>query len=226
MMSKFLKIILLVLVIFALVNLLGIDYFILKENWDGLGETKSAEKQVETGNLLAKNETTNDCGEVCQKTISDKIQEELSKVTPLAGESSVAPLTKALPTTRPLTNNLPKILYIPLATNGSTVNTSWTDIDGSQFYFDLGSYPGAKEVRWETNLMALHGSALVYTRLYDKSNNRGVDYSDLSSQSSNYTRLESSGINIWRGNNLYSVQLRSANGTEADLTGAKLKILY
>jgi len=53
-----------------------------------------------------------------------------------------------------------------------------------------------------------------------------VDYSDLSTANGVFSRLESRAIIIWLGNNKYTVQLRSENGTEVQLKEAKLKIVF
>ena len=118
------------------------------------------------------------------------------------------------------------VSYVPIISEATTNNTSWTDILSSRFFFNLADYQGAKEVRLIVNLQAEHGSAPVFVRLYDQSNNRGVDYSDLSTQSGEYAWLESSPLSIWNGNNLYNIQLKSANGTLVLVKEAKLKISF
>ncbi len=214
---KAIKILLISFGILAFLNLLALDWF-----WYADKSPKKeavVEEKTEEEAIVPEN-----CALTCQQTISEKIQEELAKISPSAGQSSVLP-TKTLTVKTPTTGQQ-KILYIPLVNDGSTVLTTWIDIVPSDFYFDLESYPGAKEVRFETYLLAVHGSAKVYTRLYDVTNKRGVDYSDLSTANGVFSRLESRAITIWRGNNKYTVQLRSENGTEVQLKEAKLKIVF
>jgi hypothetical protein len=206
------------LAILMLANLLVLDYFW----WQGRSNPPLAQNKAATGQ-----EAGDTCGSLCQKTITEKIQAELDKNTPSAGQSSSVtvspPATCAvLPTAGPQA----KILYIPLASQGSTVETIWTDIPGSDFYFDLADYLAVKAVRFEIRLLALHGSAKVYARLYDVTNKRAVDFSELSTQSSTFLRLDSGELRIWRGDNRYTVQLRSENGTEVQLKEAKLKIIF
>lgn len=202
----------------VLANLLLLDYFWFFSSPPSLSTSLLTESAA------------GDCGPACQQTIDEKIKTELAKKAPEAGQSSLSfsPTPTLFPTKVPQPTSAPKakIVYIPLASSGSTVSTSWTDIVPSEFYFDLENYPLAKEVRFETYLLALHGSAKVYTRLYDQTNKRGVDYSQLETQSDAFVRLESAPVAIWRGNNQYSVQLRSENGTEVQLKDAKLKIVF
>ena len=214
---KAIKILLISLGALVFLNILALDWFWFAD--------KSKEKEATVEQVTEEKATIpENCALSCQQTISEKIQEELAKTSPSAGQSSVLP-TNALTVKTPTTGQQ-KILYIPLASNGNTVLTVWTDIVPSEFYFDLTNYPGIKEVRFETYLQAVNGSAKVYARLYDATNKRGVDYSDLSTANGVFSRLESSAITIWRGNNKYTVQLRSENGTEVQLKDAKLKIIY
>jgi hypothetical protein len=119
-----------------------------------------------------------------------------------------------------------KVTYIPITTARSTAIMDWTDANPSDFYFDLVDFPGAKSVRWEVYLQAVNGSGKVFARLYDVTNKRGVDYSELATESNTSVFLRSSDLKIWRGNNLYRVQLKSVNGTEAVLAQARLKIIF
>ncbi|HUV71417.1 MAG TPA: hypothetical protein VMW25_00265 [Clostridia bacterium] len=218
MFRKVVKVFLVLGFIFLLVNLLVLDYF-----WF------SSKKALTGASFTASLTPSLACEEACQETIAEKIKEELAKITPEAGQSSVSfsPTPILWPTkVSVVTEAKAKVVYIPLVSSGSTVSTTWADIVPSEFYFDLSDYPLAKEVKFETYLLALHGSAKVYARLYDQTNKRGVDYSDLETQSPSFVRVESSPIVIWRGNNKYTIQLRSANGTEVQLQEAKLKVVF
>lgn len=161
------------------------------------------------------------CGESCRQLITEVVKEEIGRLSLVAGQSGTSPVPK----TNGKTSTQAKTAYVPLVTDGSIAAIVWTDIVPSEFYFDLGDYPGAKEVRFQAFLLSLNND-LVSARLCDQTNKRGVDFSDLQTSSSTFTRLESSGIKIWRGSNKYSIQLRSVNGTQVQLKDAKLKIIY
>lgn len=210
--NKILKILLISFGAIIFLNLAFLDWRTINNSKIKNQKSKTIEEQF----LIDDNKiATDSCGIICKQTIQEKIAEELNRLPSPAGQSSVSP-----------PNGKPKVIYIPLVTEGNSVSTEWVDIMPSEFYFDLTNYPSAKEVRFETYLLALYGSAKVYARIYDATNFRGVDNSELSTQNNSFTRMESSAISIWRGNNKYTVQLRSANGTEVRLREAKLKILY
>lgn len=211
MKEKLPKIFLILTLVLILVNLGYLDYNLF---WDK--KINKTEIQIEE-----KNGGSQECSLNCQTLIDQKINEALAKIPTFPPQKT---LSLVIPTSAPAIQA--KATYIPLVSEGTTVNTTWTDIVPSEFWFDLTDYPAAKEVRFICYLQALHGSAKVYARLYDKTNERAVDYSQVETQSDSYVRLESSGITIWRGNNKYTVQLKSENGTQVLLKEAKLKIIF
>lgn len=219
-MKKIYFILLILLGVLMVGNLGYLDYRLIvnqKETGPELGKEEERE-QVETPNASISAET---CGESCRQLIAEAVKEEIGQLSLIAGQSGTSPVPKA----NGKTSTQAKTAYVPLITDGSVSAIAWTDIVPSEFYFDLSDYPGAKEVRFQAFLLSLNND-LVSSRLYDQTNKRGVDFSDLQTSSSTFTRIESSGIKIWWGNNKYTIQLRSVNGTQAQLKDAKLKIIY
>jgi len=211
-MKKGLKIFLIIFGILMFGNLVFLDWRLFwseDEKWEvrTTGETKEEEKVA-----------TDSCGLVCQEMIEEKIQEELARLPSPAGQSPVPVVS--LPA-----SGKPKTVYVPLITSGTVASASWTDVVPSEFYFDLVDYPNVKEVRFEAYLLSSNND-MVYGRIYDQTNKRGVDFSDIQTNSSTFTREESSKITIWRGNNKYTVQLRSVNATLVQIKDAKLKVIY
>jgi len=165
------------------------------------------------------------CGLACQQKIAEEVAQEVARaMATVSGQKVVETKTVVKEVAPTLSNEQAKVVYIPLVASASNTNTNWTDVIPSEFYFDLASYPGAKTVRFTGYLRAVHATGPVYVRLYDVSNNRGVDNSDFSTSSNTSQRFESAALSIWRGNNLYRVQLRSPTATEAQLSEVKLKV--
>jgi len=226
------KILQIIFWVFIVINLLVLDYLLILQLKKNSLETKNDSNKdllvEKTESNVVTPVNTEDCPGECNNQIEERVSREIEKLktTLVAGQSGTSPFPKLLPTQTPEMFISPKIIYIPILSEGGTILTGWTNIVPSEFYFDLNNYPGAKSVKFEAYLMAVHGSALVYGRLYDNSNMRGVDNSEISTQSDGFVLLQSSGVTIWRGNNKYTVQLRSANGTEVQLKEARLKIYY
>ena len=220
-MSKILKILLIIFGILVVANFSVLDFFFVKDRFIEKKTQEASESETVVGEQSKI--ATDSCGLSCQQEISQKIDEELSRLPSPAGQSSFSPSAPTKTPTQP--NGKPKVVYIPLAADGTVASASWTNVVPSEFYFDQTNYPGVKEVRFEVNLLSLNND-LAFVRIYDATNKRAVDFSDLQTTSSTFTRIESSPLVIWRGNNKYTIQLRSVNGTQAQLKDARLKILY
>jgi hypothetical protein len=160
----------------------------------------------------------------CQSYIQGEVAKQVAAIPTKPGSGLVTSIP--VPTSTVSISTNPKIFYLPLSISGSTVLTDWFDVPASDFYFNLTDYPGAKSVTWEAYLKSVNSPAKVNVRLYDVTNKRGVDYSDLSTQSATYVLLQSSAISIWRGNNLYRVQVKADNGTQADFGTGRIKVGY
>ena len=193
-------------------------------DWRFFSQSKSKDEALLVNQIQEEEKlATRSCQLSCQEIIEEEIKQELAKLPSLAGQSSVSPpVSTRLPTQ---INNKPKIIYVPLITDGSVSSVDWKEVVPSEFYFDPANYPGAKEFRFEAYLSSANDDR-GFARLYDATNKRGVDSSDLSFNRSEFTRVESSAVKIWSGNNKYTLQLRSVNGTKVQIKEAKLKIYY
>jgi len=212
-MPRLLKIFFVVIGILFLANLAFLDYQWLAERGGKL------EVSREAGSGDEKVRDTSGCGQTCQEEITQRVREEVAKI---AVPTSTVIYKNTSTTT---SSNQSKIIYVPITAEGTVSSVNFTDIVPSEFYFDLSDYPGAKEVRFQAYLLSVNNDQ-IFARLYDNTNKRGIDFSDIQTNSSTFTRVESSAMTIWRGNNKYTVQLRSVNGTQAQLKDAKLKIFF
>lgn len=158
------------------------------------------------------------CTDECLQVIEEKVNEAVAKITP--GTQQVLVTQAPAPTTQTA-----KVLYLPLGGLSSETSTAWTDIGGTDFYFDKLDYPNLSEVRWEASLRSFLGGNKVYVRLYDVTNKRAVDSSELSTDSAGWILTRSSSLSIWAGSNLYRIQGKSSTGTPAYIDSPRLKII-
>jgi hypothetical protein len=164
------------------------------------------------------------CGPVCQGKIAEEVSRAIATVS---GKEKTEKLVIREeykgPTIVPIEGKA-EVVWIPLVSSANTTNTNWTDVSPSDFYFDQQDYPGAKQVKFVAYLRAVDATGPVYARVYDVTNKRGVDNSEISTSSNSYQRFETGALTIWQGNNLYRLQLKSGIGTQALLSEAKLKV--
>jgi len=137
--------------------------------------------------------------------------------------------TQTTPTTTIITPSPTKqTSFITIDTTASTTSTSWVDVPGSGVYIDLvNDYSADAYITWSVSLKVAHGNGQAFARLYDDTNDIAVAGSELSTINNiDYEQKTSANLPLWRGNNLYKLQLKSLNSFEITATSAKLKITY
>ncbi len=118
-----------------------------------------------------------------------------------------------------------KVFYVPIPDGEGVSSTEWIDVVGSGFILDKASYDGMKKVYLEGNIKVLNGNGIGRVRLWDESNKRAVDGSEISSNSGDWESKESGSLSLWNGKNEYILQARSETGYRVDAGGIKLRII-
>jgi len=118
--------------------------------------------------------------------------------------------------------------YIAMGDAFATSSMDWVDVPGSGVYVDLADdYGEDAMVIWSASLKVAHGNGQAYARIYDATNNITVAGSEITTtNNADYVQATSGGMALWRGRNLYKVQIRSLNGFEVSYSGGKIKISY
>jgi hypothetical protein len=121
-----------------------------------------------------------------------------------------------------------KTSYITMGDTYSVTSTSWVDIPGSEVYIDLANdYGENATVTWSASLKVAHANGQAFARLYDATNKIAVDGSELTTtNNADYEQKFSGNLPLWRGKNLYKVQLKSLNSFEITYTSGKIKVSY
>lgn len=104
---------------------------------------------------------------------------------------------------------------------GSASGTDWMKIDGSDFSFDQSLYGNVDSVSWQGWIDNGNGSV----RLFDGTNGRAVDGSEKTVSGNGKASFYSGPLAIWRGQNQYYVQVKSAAGGSVTVSGARLRIV-
>lgn len=159
-----------------------------------------------------KTEYVDQCGQECQKYIDSKI------VIP-----TPTTLTKTVYQTAPKTKTR-SVVYVPIPGSGFTTNNVWTDLSGTDFYFNKSDYPGLIAVAFEANLRLFNGNGTAYVQIYDVTHGVGVQGSDVSTSSQASTAVISGSVTFWAGKNLYRIQAKSLTADTAMFDGGRLKI--
>jgi len=119
-----------------------------------------------------------------------------------------------------------EISYIPVPNGDGVAGTEWVEMSGSGFVFDKANYSGYKKAYFEGNLRVLNGNGTGRIRLWDKTNSRAVDGSEISTDKGSWEWKESGQLTIWNGKNEYVVQGRSDTGYRVDGSGLRIRVFW
>jgi hypothetical protein len=160
------------------------------------------------------------CDAVCQKEIADQV----AKAT--ASLSAAPKIVKASPL--PISTTKPQDSYIQISGSGSTQNTDWTDVTGTDFSFDVTrDFAKGAKFAWEGFLRVADANGEAFARIYDVTHGIGVDGSQISViDHGDFTRANSINMNFWSGRNTYRVQIKSLNTFNVDYMGGKIRVSY
>lgn len=110
--------------------------------------------------------------------------------------------------------------YFVSLTGGSVESYDWVALSGSEFVLDTGLYGANVEVSWQGWMDGGSGMA----RVYDLTNKRVVDFSEVTLKNPSKSSFYSKPMMIWRGQNQYRIEVKSLSGP-VTISSARLKIL-
>lgn len=118
--------------------------------------------------------------------------------------------------------------YIPMGSTATTTSTDWVDVADSKVYIDLiNDYAENAYVTWEASLKVAHDNGKAFARLFDETNGIAVSGSEITVENNSSFVQKSSGyLPLWRGRNLYKVQIKSLNSFEVTYSSGKIKIKH
>lgn len=161
-----------------------------------------------------------ECGSGCEQKIRELINQAVATL-------SAKPTTQAKAQVKPTTTLAPstQVQYINLNNVGLTTRNDWTDLDGTDFSYDPGTYGNVKEVHWVPRIKTTNGGE-ASSRLFDVTNGTSVPGSEVSTTNyKSFTEVKSGVLTLSDGKNTFRVQIKSASGYEANFEKGKLKIV-
>ncbi len=133
--------------------------------------------------------------------------------------------TKKMEVDSPILSKTKSVAVVPIPGSGETKENNWTNVYGSEFYFDSEDYPGMSEAYWEANLKLFNGNGKAFARLFDITAGIEVWGSEIYSESQNYEAVKSGKISLRPGNRLYRVQLKSLTADTTVYNFGTIKIV-
>lgn len=119
-----------------------------------------------------------------------------------------------------------KELVIPVSTSGSTVNSEWESLSGSEISFNKANYPGVKKMYFQANLGTSAGDRKAFARLFDVTHGIGVQGSDINSTAVTPMQIKSDALNFFSGDLVVRIQLKSLNGNTVSISNGRIILVY
>lgn len=190
-------------------------------------------RKVEKLEVLVKGESTNligternftDCGPDCQDKISKIVASSVATLSGIPEKEVVAEKETKVAET----NKTKQVVYIPLGGSFSTNSIGWVDAKNTEVWLDFnGDYGQKANATWEASLKVDNSNGQAFARLYDVTHAIGVVGSEISTTNNASFNLATSGnLSLWRGRNLYRVQIKSLNSFTVFYDSGRIKIEY
>jgi hypothetical protein len=189
---------------FMLVNLMFLNYIVLKEKQTvGSMQVVGALNKNVNGDLC----DTKTCvpelyDAIYQATASQQLQKSVASQTVSGAEE----------------------YYITLGTGTVTSNT-WVDVGGASAYIDSSKYENIQTVTFEASVVIPTGNQTAYVQLYNATAQHPVWFSQVSLQGGQPQLLISQPITLDPGSNLYQVQMMTQLQYPAVLTQSRVHII-
>lgn len=162
--------------------------------------------------------TQNSCLAECQAVVDQKIA---AIPTPSCNCPVLSPImAKSVQVTKKRST-----VYVPVNGSGSVLATKWTDIAGTEFYFNPDDYPGLKEAYFESNMKLLNGNGTAFIRLFDSTAGIEVWGSEVTTSSQASGSVVSGKMTLRGGNHLYKVQAKSLTADTTVFNGGRIKLV-
>lgn len=221
------NLLLLVIVIGLFINVLIVDGLLIfrlmqpQEPSDSPASTiqpQIVNEILPTGSaVMEKNPVSDTCPVVCLENINQA-------VATLSGRTETVTRTETVyRTITPATQH--QTTYLPLGGSGTTTSQNWTSVASTELTFDKNDYPGA-QFYFEAFVSIKQSAGIAYIRLYDKTHNNGLIESERSAGTDIFTKITSGELPLAEGNTTYQVQIKSSNGYDVSMEGARIRVEY
>lgn len=216
------------IILFAIVNLLVLDVFLVKYF------TVEKEKNTTAGKAIAitgkpairEPEVEPECSSSCQSAINQAVGSIRLTPQPETGKTIIQTIiqpTAVIVQPESSPQNSVKEFFIPLG-SGSSNATGWTDIIGTKTVINGNNYSSIKQVLFEATVRVPDSNQIVEVRLYNETDSYVVNNSDFIYPSGTSENFRIGAIQLGAGSKTYKVQMKTQLGYTAVLDQARIHI--
>ncbi len=171
----------------------------------------------------------NSCDTDCINEIVEAKIKALPSPTVQVTEKEVNKKDLSVPTSttnsrQPTPTPVSRVEYVGLSEGSASMTADWINLTSGK-WLDTSLYGQLVSANWQGWVEIPGGSGTVWIRLYDATNARAVDGSEVSVTDTVRTSFYSGNISLWRGQNQYFIQVKSTGGGMVTVDGAKIKLV-
>lgn len=133
------------------------------------------------------------------------------------------PSSTTIPTRQPVSSTVTS--YITVPGSGQLLSYTWTDLPGTEFYFDESEFPDLIRAYFEANMKLLNGNGRAFLRLFDVTHGVEIWGSEITTTSQQNTVVVSTPLTFRPGRNLIRVQAKSLTADTTVFTSGRLKLV-
>lgn len=161
---------------------------------------------------------TSDCSGDCQDDIAAlTVRVEKLESSPAAQKSTGA-------TSSTQSSGSVREVFIPLG-NGTFQSRDWADVPGASVYIDTSNYGTIKSAYFEASLRTPTANGTLTARLYNKTDDHPVWFSEVSMEGDKSVSKQSEKITLDSGNKLYQVQAKNTLNAVYVIDSARIKLV-
>lgn len=184
----------------ALVDLVYINYLVLKQS-QRIEENTSSDTNSQS-------ESRTITGESPAAEASPETSQAASPSPSVGTNGETVVEKETIVEKQTVVQTAQKEIFIPLG-DGTTAKNSYTNLTGAQVTIDSSNYPGISKAYFEASVSVVGGNGKGWVQLYNSTAGRPVWFSEVSTSSGSPTALQSSPISLEKGQNTYVVQAKT-----------------
>ena len=197
------------ILVVAAVDLLYLNYWVIKGQKSEVGDQKSEEKRLEP---------------VTASPVPSVSPVAIPTSAPRNEVKTVETKTVVEKETQTIVQTAQKEIFIPIG-SGSTFSNSYVDLAGLEVSVDTNKYSAIESVVFEASVWVQDGNGKMYTQLYNVTDKHPVWNSEISTSSAGGSLITSPKIILDNGSKTYRVQAKTnLTSYAAHVDNARIKI--
>lgn len=156
------------------------------------------------------------------KSLESTVASLQNKVVQLEQKLTGAPV----PTPTSTTSSKKSVVYIPLGSSSSDNYHNYRFLPGFEASLDPADFPGYSSMQIEVNMRLIESLGRGYASLLNYTDNQTLSASEVSTTSTSYVLLASSGFTLPVGKKNYRLQLKTTEGSQLYIQNARIKVNF